>query len=399
MKIMNIKKISRAMIVLIILYTSYPVANSQINFEGAVLTDGNILYVGGSGPGNYSTIQAAIDNASDGDIIYVYNGTYFENVYIDVRIQLLGENTNITIIDGNCTDSVVTIDADEVILSGFTIRNAGTIPTHEDHGVKVFSNYNVIQNNRIINNTLGGLQLRYSSYNSIFDNNISDNYCGINIFSSSYNIIENNTITDNYADGIGMGGVPTNCHKNIILNNDIYYNLCGIWLGFDCIDCSLIDNNIIGSSSGESVGIKTVSSYINISKNIIQNTLYGIDIGISFDSTHCLISNNLIKENEHGIYLYRTSFHTITQNHITNNNYGIVVDISSNNSIIKNNFIKNKRNAIFIQNVTNTWSENYWNRPKFLPKIIFGYDKFYIKFHIPDRFNFDMDPALIPYNI
>jgi len=30
----------------------------------------NILYVGGSGEGNYSSIQDAIDNASDGDTIF-----------------------------------------------------------------------------------------------------------------------------------------------------------------------------------------------------------------------------------------------------------------------------------------------------------------------------------------
>ncbi|MBE3136035.1 MAG: hypothetical protein IMZ43_01355 [Thermoplasmata archaeon] len=36
---------------------------------------GNWLYVGGSGPGNYSTIQDAIDNASDSDTVYIYNGT------------------------------------------------------------------------------------------------------------------------------------------------------------------------------------------------------------------------------------------------------------------------------------------------------------------------------------
>ena len=32
---------------------------------------GIVLYVGGGGPGNYSTIQQAIDNASVGNTIYV----------------------------------------------------------------------------------------------------------------------------------------------------------------------------------------------------------------------------------------------------------------------------------------------------------------------------------------
>ena len=32
---------------------------------------GNILYVGGTGPGNYSRIQDSIDNASEGDMVFV----------------------------------------------------------------------------------------------------------------------------------------------------------------------------------------------------------------------------------------------------------------------------------------------------------------------------------------
>ncbi len=37
---------------------------------------GNTLYVGGNGPGNYSIIQDAVDNASNGDMVYVYSGVY-----------------------------------------------------------------------------------------------------------------------------------------------------------------------------------------------------------------------------------------------------------------------------------------------------------------------------------
>jgi len=43
----------------------------------------SILYVGGSGPGNYSKIQDAIDNASEGDTIFVYNGTYNEQINVN----------------------------------------------------------------------------------------------------------------------------------------------------------------------------------------------------------------------------------------------------------------------------------------------------------------------------
>ena len=40
---------------------------------------GTTLYVGGNGLGNYSNIQNAINNASDGYIVFVYAGIYHEN--------------------------------------------------------------------------------------------------------------------------------------------------------------------------------------------------------------------------------------------------------------------------------------------------------------------------------
>ena len=44
---------------------------------------GDTLYVGGSGPGNYTRIQDAIDNATDDDTVFVYSGCYTENININ----------------------------------------------------------------------------------------------------------------------------------------------------------------------------------------------------------------------------------------------------------------------------------------------------------------------------
>jgi len=64
---------------------------------------GNWLYVGGSGPGNYTRIQDAIDNASDwGDTVFVYDDSspYYEFLIINKSISLIGENKDTTIIKG-----------------------------------------------------------------------------------------------------------------------------------------------------------------------------------------------------------------------------------------------------------------------------------------------------------
>ena len=96
--------------------------------------DGNTLYVGGSGPNNYTTIQSAINDAVDGDTVFVYNGTYTykksgNRGMIDIReksISLIGEDKNTTILDGNFTNGhgIVHVDAEIFSISGFTIKNS-----------------------------------------------------------------------------------------------------------------------------------------------------------------------------------------------------------------------------------------------------------------------------------
>jgi hypothetical protein len=44
--------------------------------------DGNTLYVGGMGPGNYTSIQDAINDAENGDTVFVFDDSapYYENL-------------------------------------------------------------------------------------------------------------------------------------------------------------------------------------------------------------------------------------------------------------------------------------------------------------------------------
>ena len=58
------------------------------------LNSGNILYVGGNGSGNYSNIQDAINDANNGYTIFVFNGTYNENIVVNKSISLIGEDVD-----------------------------------------------------------------------------------------------------------------------------------------------------------------------------------------------------------------------------------------------------------------------------------------------------------------
>ena len=81
------------------------------------VSSNNIIYVDDDGGADYTRIQDAIDNASEGDTIIVMNGTYQQNIIVDKPLTIRSEcgYTNCTIKavdldDAGCLDSV---DTDE----------------------------------------------------------------------------------------------------------------------------------------------------------------------------------------------------------------------------------------------------------------------------------------------
>ena len=101
----------------------------QIHYVRSKEIEKNIFYVGKNAPGNYSYIQDAIDNASNGDTIFVYNGTYRENIIVNKTLNIFGENKETTIISGDVNQTengpliVFYIPTDQANISGFTITN------------------------------------------------------------------------------------------------------------------------------------------------------------------------------------------------------------------------------------------------------------------------------------
>ena len=83
-------------------------------------------------PGDFPTIQAAIDAAVDGDEVEVHPGTYFETInFLGKAIRVYStDGPDVTIIDAQQAGTVVTCDSAEgpdSVLEGFTITggNAG----------------------------------------------------------------------------------------------------------------------------------------------------------------------------------------------------------------------------------------------------------------------------------
>ncbi|MCP3162185.1 right-handed parallel beta-helix repeat-containing protein [Myxococcus qinghaiensis] len=79
-------------------------------------------------PGEYPTIQAAVDAASPGDTVHVAPGVYNEHVRLKSGIRLLGSGAPFTVLDAQGASRAL-VDfsyASDVVIEGFTFRNVGS---------------------------------------------------------------------------------------------------------------------------------------------------------------------------------------------------------------------------------------------------------------------------------
>jgi parallel beta-helix repeat protein len=343
--------------------------------------------------GAYTSIQDAISDASDGDTIFVFSGTYEEELWIYRSVNLVGENADTTIINGDATGYVVNIVADNVKISNFTFTSdkafkgllvetdnntiSNNIFTINQQGSSLFlidSHENNITKNTFSSPSQWGIWCNFSSNNSITDNIISDAYAGIMLEYSSNNvIIARNRITSNFYRSIDT----INSDHLDIIENTISNNDKGMVFSY-AEGSNIIGNEILNNKEGLSISYANGSNlkYNNISFNningfrivgssfcnISSNNIFSYQIhGISMHSSHynMISNNNIHSSNWSNLRLYLSSNNTIIDNDISSSGSGIYLDSSLDNNISNNN-IENCSHPImmFKQSNYNVFTEN-----------------------------------------
>jgi len=134
---------------------------------------------------NFTKIQDAVDAASDNDTIYVYDGTYEEQVRVNKRLILKGIEYPVVDTGG------IMISADGCVIEGFNMTGM------EGAGIYVYSDYNTIVNNSVYDTKYDGILFR-SNGSTIANNNVLNNSDdGIDLDFSFNNTLKNNTVTAN----------------------------------------------------------------------------------------------------------------------------------------------------------------------------------------------------------
>jgi parallel beta-helix repeat protein len=227
------------------------------------------------------SIQSAIGNASDDDTIIVNSGLYKENVIVNKKLILRGNDTGsgLPVVDAmqNGND-VILLNTNGVILQGFNATNAS-----DEAGIHVKSNNNIIQDN-IANFNYWGISVCCSkNNNTVYNNTMYQNVENANDDGSSTKW--NSTSFGNYYDDIVM---VDNNNDGI---NDNFYSIgggAGTKDYFPLVVSTKAESPLTVSSSNATkiftvnttltdfalVGISNISLYYNLSNATGVYTFY-----------------------------------------------------------------------------------------------------------------------------
>jgi nitrous oxidase accessory protein len=313
-------------------------------------------------PDYFSTIQQAIDHASDGDTVFVKSGVYYEAVVIEKSVLLVGEDAATTLIDcsNESVSHVVKVSANNVTITGFTIQKSSGAKYSNRAGVYVeaCSGAN-ITNNSITENYGNGVHLSNVSNSIICKNNITNNFvCGVKIEKSSNITIQENVIENNF-EGINVDQANTiTIQENTVKqsgNNGIAVNYSA-------------DDTVSGNTVLDSVnfGLEIYSSSgILASNNVVSNSTKGIRLA---NSEKIEVCQNNITNNQHGIDLSGASNNIVSENLIANNDVGLILTSINpiNNTVWSNDFVENNQQVLDEASESQTvWNNetagNYWS--------------------------------------
>ncbi|MFQ6067956.1 MAG: hypothetical protein ACE5KD_00275, partial [Candidatus Bathyarchaeia archaeon] len=265
-------------------------------------------------PDDYSTIQEAINNANEGNTIFVRNGTYYEHVVVNKTVLLLGEGRNTTIIDGNQTGTVVSVTAANVSIKEFTIANGQV-------GLDLKSNGNTISSNIF---KLNGIQETDVATNL----EVYQDPPAFPVWRYLYDLINGS-----YTEFLELTAeTPVLCVK-VFGHSDVVELVLGLFYDENQDNVAQYDEFVGFAVRGKDAivylfdpprgryiikvqGYDVIGNPSHFDREIIKFKGYGIGTHHSLNS---LISENLITENYAGLYMQSCSNMIIYMNNVTRN--------------------------------------------------------------------------------
>lgn len=264
----------------------------------------------GSAGEDYSSINAALLNATNGDTIIVSNGTYNENIVVDREVTIRSQSgATSTILNSSSGSDTVNITVSNVTINGFAVTGASDSSAV---GIYLSSNSNCTISNNIVTGNYYGIVLDSSNTTTLTGNNVSNSEeYGLILSSSNNNNLTGNNAINNHNYGISVSHSSGNKLTGNYISGDYY----GIKFYYS-------DNNEL------------------IGNNASNNDVHGI--ALSSSNNNELTGNIVMDNGDYGIYLTSSSSNNLTDNNANSNYCGIRFSGSDNNYLSNNNASDNR---------------------------------------------------------
>jgi len=231
---------------------------------------------------NYSSIQAAINNANVGDTLYISTGLYYEHLIVNKSVTLIGENKYNTIIDGTENGTIFNVTSDDVSVSYFTIQDCGcSCQDHYGFYVEKYRHNVNITDNNMAGLPVGGqhgflsnsIKVDLDQEILIERNNITQcvDWCILITNSSKIRVLEN-SITDNWAQAR-----IENCTEVIFSGNNATSNPYGVAVE-NCNGSTFIGNSF-SHNFGSGIHLSRSSNNLILHNNFVGNGRHANTLG------------------------------------------------------------------------------------------------------------------------
>jgi len=275
-----------------------------------VSTKGSDLTGDGSLSKPFASIQKGINFSRDADTVSVAAGLYIENIdFTGKNISVVGVNRIRTIIDGDSSGTVVTINSGEdstTLLKGFTIRNG---IASRGGGIAIRNGSNPVINNVIVSDNRsnidgGGIYVnkaRASISNTIIKENNSDGVAGGLYGGEGANVTVTNSQISNNVAAIRGGAIhtrkETSFHlKNTLISHNSSYEGGGFssWYGSFNVENITVIGNTSTTHRGNAIFLRETAKMVAVNSIVMgndSNVIYLEDLESSFSATYSMINN------------------------------------------------------------------------------------------------------------
>ena len=308
-------------------------------------------------------LSNVIEKTSVGAILILKSGIYkVNNIKISKRITIIGEGY--PNIEGNNKDEVFTITANNVIIKGLVIKNAGVSFLQENAAIRLEQVSGCRIEGNILNNNFFGIYIS-KSFNCViknnkieaFNQNETNSGNGIHLWYSKAITIDSNEIIG-HRDGIYFEFVKNSLVKNNISKKNLRYGLHFMFSDSCTYEKNIFENN------GAGVAVM-YTRYVTMRENQFINNWGAASFGVLLkDLSDCLIEKNSFRKNTNGLYIEGCNRITVNQNDFIENGWAVKLMANSmDNFFFDNNFIANSFDVMTnSRNNFNQFKGNYWDK-------------------------------------